>query len=147
MMQVMAGLPAGVVGVRAQGKVTKTDYERVVRPLLKKARKDKEKDMEKEGEGIRFVFEFAPSFKRYSFFGVLADLRTGLAYTKDFERCAVVSDSSVIRSLVKTLKFLVPYPVRIFNTGRVSQAVAWVAQKQEPRSQSGSPWHQNVPGF
>ncbi|MFT5079694.1 MAG: hypothetical protein ACI84E_000336 [Planctomycetota bacterium] len=50
MIERIEGLPAGVVGLRATGEVTKQDYELAVVPLFDALRA--------EGEPIRLLFHF-----------------------------------------------------------------------------------------
>lgn len=51
-------LPPGVVGVRAVGVVSKSDYERTFPPILNEARRF--------GNRIRFLYELGPEFEGFT---------------------------------------------------------------------------------
>ena len=55
MLERLQGLPEGIDGVKAVGRVSKEDYERVFEPLIDGARR--------EGRRIRLLYQFGPEFE------------------------------------------------------------------------------------
>ncbi len=119
MLERMQDLPAGIYGVRATGKVSKEDYDRIVAPLLEEARR--------EGRRIRFLYHFAPGFAGFTASGAWEDAEIGLRYLRLFERCAIVSDKDWIRGASRVVGTLLPCPVRVFRDIERDDAVAWLA--------------------
>jgi hypothetical protein len=99
-------MPNGIDGLRAEGKVTKDDYEEVIRPLLHDARRD--------GRRIRLLYEFAPDFEGFTAGAAWQDARIGLQYLRLFERVAVVSKVAWIRESAHLVGAMLPCPVRVF---------------------------------
>ena len=75
MLETLHNLPAGIVGVRASGTVTKDDYDRVVWPLLKSAHA--------EGKRVRLLYAFAPDFKAFTMGAGWEECTTGNEVSPD----------------------------------------------------------------
>jgi hypothetical protein len=118
MLELLTDLPPGVDGVRATGTVTRDDYTTVVRPLLESARE--------HGRRLRFLYDFAPEFSGFTPAAGLADARIGLTHLREFERCAVVTDSRLIRESARLVGAMLPCPVRTFPQAQRAQAVDWL---------------------
>jgi hypothetical protein len=118
MLERLTDLPAGVEGVRASGVVTKSDYERVMEPLLESARK--------EGRRLRFLYRLGPDFEALTPGAALQDGRLGLAYLKQFDACAIVSDLGWLAGSIELTRFLIPCPVRVFKNSAYAEASAWL---------------------
>jgi hypothetical protein len=119
MLERVLDLPAGIYGIRAAGKVSKEDYDRVVAPLLEEARR--------EGRRIRFLYHFAPEFTGFTPGGAWEDAEIGLRYLRLFERCAIVSDKEWILSATRAIGSLLPCPVKVFREAERDDAVAWLS--------------------
>lgn len=118
MLEKIANLPAGIVGVRATGPVSKADYEQVIEPLFDEARK--------KGEKIRLLYEFAPDFHGFSAGAAWEDARFGMAAVRQLAGCAVVTDIAWVRDSAKFVAFFLPCPVRVFPISTRSQAVEFL---------------------
>ena len=57
MLEILEGLPAGVAGLKAIGKVTDEDYTQVFEPMLDEARR--------EGRSLRRLYQFGPEFEGF----------------------------------------------------------------------------------
>jgi hypothetical protein len=123
MLRVIDKLPRGVYGVRAEGKVTREDYETVLNPLLEEARR--------KGERIRFLYRFGPEFESFTGGAAFEDARVGMQHLRLFERCAIVSDIGWIRESSKLVGSLMPCPVRVFGNEEWTEAVTWVSSSSE----------------
>lgn len=119
MLERVQDLPAGIYGIRATGKVSKQDYDRVVAPLLEEARRD--------GKRIRLLYHFAPEFSGFTAGGAWEDAEIGLRYLRLFERCAVVSDKDWVRGTSRVAGALLPCPVKVFREQERDDAVAWLS--------------------
>jgi len=118
MLERMQDLPGGIDGVKAVGRVSKEDYERVFQPLIDAARRD--------GRRIRLLYQVGPEFEGFSPGAAWEDAKLGLASLRMFEGCAVVTDIGWIREATRLAAFLMPCPVRVFpNAGR-DEALAWL---------------------
>jgi hypothetical protein len=119
MLERVLDLPAGIYGIRATGKVSKEDYDRVLAPLLEAARR--------EGRRIRFLYHFAPEFTGFTPGGAWEDAEIGLRHLRLFERCAIVSDKEWLRGTSRVVGTLLPCPVKVFHESERDDAVAWLS--------------------
>jgi len=123
MLERLENLPAGVDGVRAVGKVSKEDYERVFEPLIDEARR--------EGRRIRLLYQLGPEFDGFTPGGAWEDARLGLGALRLFDGCAIVSDVGWVRESARLVGFVLPCPVRVFENRARADAVAWLASLPE----------------
>ena len=123
MLRIIAGCPAGVIGIEAQGTVTLDDYERTIRPILDSAHR--------QGKRIRFLYQFGPHFDALTLGAAWDDFRLGLGYLLVFERCAVVSDVSWVCMGAGLMTHFMPCPVRTFKSMEMSQAIEWLSAPQQ----------------
>ncbi len=119
MLERIQDLPTGIYGLKAIGRVDKQDYEQVVRPMLKQARR--------KGHRVRFLYQFGPDFIGFTAGGALEDMLVGLKYLRSFERCAVVTDKDWISGTARAVGMLMPCPVKVFRNDHRQEAVAWLS--------------------
>jgi hypothetical protein len=113
MIERIEGLPAGVDGVRCNGKLTREDYDAVVVPLLE--------EVQREQRRLRCLVEMD------GFDGITPGaVRLGLRAMGSFDGCAVVSSLPWVGEVLRFVGFLLPYPVRVFPTDRRDEAIAWL---------------------
>lgn len=124
MLERIDNLPEHVWGLRAKGKVSKDDYDRVMLPLLEEARG--------QGKRIRFVYQLGPDFTGFTPGAAWEDFRIGLQYLRLFERCAVVTDIDWVRVATRGAAPLMTCPVKVFGNDGFQQAVDWLASTREP---------------
>lgn len=118
MLERLRDLPTGVYGLRASGRVSKEDYDRVLVPMLDEARA--------AGTRVRLLYHFATSFERFTPGGAWEDTRVGLQYLRLFERCAVVSEREWLRAATRAVGGLLPCPVRAFSENEWTEALTWL---------------------
>lgn len=123
MLERMKGLPAGVEGVRARGKVTRQDYEDVFAPLMDDARR--------EGRRIRVLYQLGPEFEGFTAGGAWEDARIGMQYLRLLERCAIVTDVGWIREATRLMGTMMPCPMKIFGNDDWQAAVTWLSGPAE----------------
>jgi SpoIIAA-like len=117
MIERIEGLPAGVDGVRCNGKLTREDYDAVVVPLLE--------EVQREQRRLRCLVEM-DGFDGITPGAAFEDVRLGLRAMGSFDGCAVVSSLPWVGEVLRFVGFLLPYPVRVFPTDRRDEAIAWL---------------------
>jgi hypothetical protein len=134
MLERLTGLPSGVEGVKAVGKVSKEDYDRVLEPMLNEARTD--------GRRIRFLYELGPDFEGFTPAAAWEDAKIGLRSMRLFDGCAIVSDTGWLREAARLAGFLMPCPVRTFRVQERASALEWLGSLPEAAGIS----HRLLPG-
>jgi hypothetical protein len=119
MIEPLEGMPPGVVGLRASGKVSAEDYRSVLAPTLDHALAEAKK--------IRLVYELGADYEGFESGGVWQDLRLGASHFNSFERMALVTDVDWMRHAANTLGFLMPGEIKVFPLAERDAAVAWAA--------------------
>jgi hypothetical protein len=113
-------LPATVVGVEAEGKVTSQDYEQVLVPAVEAARA--------AGDGkVRILYVLGREFPDYTAGAVWQDTKLGLGHLRSWERVAMVSDADWLRHSIAAFGWTIPGEVRVFGSDQLSEAREWVA--------------------
>ena len=125
MIRVIEGLPDGVVGLEAVGKVESADYKAIAAPAVTHA-------LERHPR-IRLIHVLDDRFTGYTAGGAWQDALLGLAHPRSFERIAVVTDSGSIRRLVKLAGWTIPGELRLFANRERDQAEAWASEGLEAR--------------
>ena len=124
MIELIEGLPDGVVGLEAVGQVTADDYERVAQPAIEQALKSHDR--------IRLVHVLGERVDGHSIRAVWKDATLGISHVRSFDRIAVVTDLESIRLLVKTAGWSVPGEIRIFAVGEREEAEDWAGEGLTP---------------
>jgi hypothetical protein len=117
MIERIEGLPAGIDGVRCNGKLTREDYDAVVVPLLD--------EVQREQRRLRCLVE-VDGFDGITPDAAFEDIKLGLRAMGSFDGCAVVSDLPWVGQALRLPGFLMPYPLRIFPVARRDEAVTWL---------------------
>ena len=118
MFEPIDGLGERTIAVRAVGRISGDDYQRVLAPALDAATAG--------GHKARLYIELGDAFEGYEAGGVAADAALGLGHLGAFERMAVVTDHRWIRDAVGLFGALIPGEVRVFPTGEAAGARVWV---------------------
>jgi SpoIIAA-like len=119
MIEPVEGLPPGVIGLRASGKVTAEDYKSVLAPTLDEALAG--------GGKLRLVYELGADYEGFESGGVWQDLRLGATHFNAFERMALVTDVDWMRHAANALGFLMPGEIKVFPLAERDAAAAWAA--------------------
>ena len=106
-----------VVGIRINGKIEKTDMEKITREMEEKL---------KSQEKLRIYVELQ-SFGGISFEAFIEDIKLGFSHLREFERKAVVSDKTWVAKLADWGGQLIPsMEVKHFTFEERDKALAWV---------------------
>lgn len=119
MIEELTGLPEGVVGLRAAGRLTVADYEQVIGPMIEQARRS-------DGR-LRCLIEIDDDFRGLTPAAVLDDIGMGIGTVGAYDGVAVVTDLAWIRTATEWVTFVVPFPTRTFPAGARSEAAQWLA--------------------
>jgi hypothetical protein len=124
MIELIEGLPAGVVGFEAVGKVSADDYDGVA-PAIEQALTRREK--------IRLIHVLGARFTGYTRGGMWRDAKLGLSHPFSFDRIAVVTDDESVQAQVKHGGWVVPGEIKLFSNTERAQAEAWVSADLEEK--------------
>jgi SpoIIAA-like len=119
MIEMLKGLPDGVVAAVAKGRVTKSDYDDVLIPAIDEAFQHRDK--------VRCYYELGRDFLGMDPGAVWEDFRIGIEHLSGWQRVAVVTDVDWIRLAINCFRFLVPGEIRIFPTSEAGEARLWIA--------------------
>jgi hypothetical protein len=121
MVERVEDMPAGTVGFRASGKLTRADYRQVMEPDLRAAAE--------RGE-IRMLFELT-SFDGLEPAAWFEDMKTGLGlgvgHHSAWKRSAIVTDVEWIAKAFRLFEWMTPGEVEIYGLDRLEDAKRWVA--------------------
>ena len=131
MVERVADLPAGVLGFRASGKMTRDEYREIMKPIYATLER---------GEKLNIYFELAGDFDGLDLGALWEDMKAagsvGLMHRSSWERMALVTDKDWIKHAVAVVGPLAPGELRLFEPALTVEAKAWIA---EPMSQTSSP--------
>jgi hypothetical protein len=123
MIEEIADMPAGTVGLRVWDEVTAEDYKDVLMPTVERA-------VEQHGD-IRLLFQAGPDFKRFTAGMIGTDVTKGLGFGMShwsaWKRMAVVTDVEWLRHAMQMLGWMTPGEARLFGLDEVDAAKDWVA--------------------
>lgn len=120
MFELIAGLPEGVIGFEAVGKIEATDYEDILMPALARGA---------AGGGVRLLFVLGDRFAGYSPGAIRED--AGLvSHANAWKRTAVVSDLGWVAHLSTAFGWMVPGKFKRFGLAELDAAIAWVAESE-----------------
>jgi hypothetical protein len=122
MVEKIDDAPAGTIGFRASGKLTKADYRDVLEPMLR--------DAAEKGE-IRMLFELT-DFHGLEPGAWYEDLKTGLGlgigHHSAWKRSAIVTDVEWVGKAFKLFAWMTPGEVKVYDDlNQRDEALSWVA--------------------
>ena len=117
MISKLDGLPAGVIGFEATGKIAAEDYRDVVLPALEQAAKTGE---------IRFLI-IMRDFDGISGGAIWQDLKIGIEHFRSWKRIALITDIEWMSHLTDLFGWMTPGETKTFPLDQRDQAIHWVA--------------------
>ncbi len=122
MVERIDDMPAGTIGFRASGKLTRDDYRQVMEPDLRAVA---------EAGDIRMLFVIE-SFDGLEPAAWFEDMKTGLGlgigHHSAWKRSAIVSDVEWLTKAFKFFAWMTPGEVEVFGLDRLDEAKSWVAE-------------------
>jgi hypothetical protein len=123
LIELIEGLPDGVVGLEAVGEVTSDDYSSVAFPAVEDALSRHKK--------ISLLHVLGERFTGYEAGGEWADAKLGVLHALSFRRIAVVTDFDHVRKQVKRAGWLVPGEMKLFSNAQRPEAEAWLSARSQ----------------
>jgi SpoIIAA-like len=120
MFKPISGLPEGVIGFEAVGKIEASDYEEVLMPAIARQSADGE---------VRLVLVLGDRFTGYSP-GAMKEDAGLVSHAKAWKRTVVVSDLGWVTHLSTAFGWMVPGKFKHFGLADRHAAIAWVAQAE-----------------
>jgi hypothetical protein len=121
MIERIEEMPAGTIGLRASGELTKEDYVEVLEPALREG--------VASGE-VRLVFVLT-DFDGLGSGAWIEDAKTGLnVWVRDhaaWKRFALVTDVEWVAKATRAFAWMAPGEVRVYDLGELDAAREWVA--------------------
>lgn len=117
MIKELDGMPTGVIGFEASGKLRAEDYRDVILPALQKAAASGE---------VRFLIVI-PDFGGMSGGAVWQDLKIGVEHLRAWKRIALVTDIEWMVQMTSLFGWMSPGETRHFSLAQRDEALAWVA--------------------
>jgi SpoIIAA-like len=122
MIEWLEDMPAGTIGFRAVGKLTREDYTEEMIPRLRKA---------VEAGDLRAVCVLGPDFHGLDASAMVEDVKSGfelsVGHRSAWTRMALVSDLDWIRKAVHVLGWMAPGELKLFRFDDLEEAKGWVA--------------------
>jgi hypothetical protein len=119
MIRVLDGMPEGVLGLQASGKLSAEDYTQVLIPAIAEATSG--------GAKLRVFMDFTEKFEGMEAGAVWEDLKTGIRDWGSWERIALVTDTAWMRDGLRMFAWAVPGQAKAFSSAERDNALAWVA--------------------
>lgn len=121
MIERIDDVPAGVIGLRASGKLTKDDYVNVMEPALKEAAETGE---------ARVLFVL-PDFDGLEPEALFEDMKTGLSVElknrSAWKKLAVVSGVDWVAKSMRLFAWAMPGELAVYEMDEMDKAREWVA--------------------
>ena len=121
MVEKLEDMPAGTVGFRATGELTRADYEDRFLPAIERAIASGE---------ARMLYAIGPGFEGIGPGAVGEDAKAefeALRHHEAWKRTAVVTDVGWIRDGIRLFAWMVPGEVKVFGLDDLDTAKGWLA--------------------
>ncbi|MEX0172297.1 STAS/SEC14 domain-containing protein [Streptomyces sp. LMG1-1-1.1] len=117
MIKKLEGMPSGVIGFEASGKLSAEDYRDTVLPALVEAAQ--------AGE-VRFLI-VVRDFGGMSGGALWQDLKVGVEHLRAWKRIALVTDIEWMTHVTSLFGWMTPGETRTFPVDKRDAAVTWVS--------------------
>ena len=118
MISELDGLPAGVIGFEASGKIAAEDYRDVVLPALEQAARTGD---------VRFLIVMR-DFDGISGGAIWQDLKMGIEHLHAWKRIALVTDIAWMSHMTDLFGWMTPGETKTFPLDQREQAIQWVSK-------------------
>lgn len=117
---VMDGYPDNVVAIRAEGTITRDDYEETLIPLIAEK-------IRTQGQ-IKLLYWCGKEFEGFTAGAMWDDARFGLMHLGDFLKIAFVTDVEWLRMSMKLFSPLLRMPAQVFHNAEIEDAKQWIVE-------------------
>jgi hypothetical protein len=119
MIEKLTRFPENSVASSCHGYETRRDYETVLRPAVKSARKSHRK--------VQLQYQVDADISGIEAGAMWEDFKVGAAHLLRWQRIALVTDVDWIRTTVRAYGFLAPRDVKVFPLAQTAFARDWVS--------------------
>ncbi|HEY7660794.1 MAG TPA: STAS/SEC14 domain-containing protein [Actinomycetota bacterium] len=123
MIEPIDGAPSGILAFKAVGTVEASDYEGVLTPAIEAA-------IAEHGK-VRLVYELGPEYEGYSAGAAWDDLKLWMPHLSTWERCAVVTDHTMMADAIRLFRPIMPGDIKVFPVSELDDALTWAAASLE----------------
>lgn len=120
MIEVMQGLPDGVLGFIGRGRVTSAEYRAVKTPCIEAGFAQHRK--------LRVLWLMGEDFRSFSPGAVWLDIALGLRHWRGWQRIALVTDTGWLRGVAHVFGVLIPGEFRLFPLRGLDEAQHWISE-------------------
>jgi hypothetical protein len=117
MIRILDGLPDGVIGFEASGKLTTEDFTQVLAPAVEGAARSGK---------IRILLDFGGDFDALEAGALWQDLKMGVRDWNAWERIALVTDHAWMRDGLNLFSWAVPGEAKAFPAAEREEAIRWL---------------------
>jgi hypothetical protein len=117
MIKMLDGMPEGVIGFEAGGKLEAEDYRDVVLPALERAA---------AAGDVRFLIVMR-DFGGMSGGAVWQDLKMGVEHLRKWKRIALVTDIDWVTHMTALFGWMTPGETKTFPLDQQDEAVKWAS--------------------
>lgn len=118
MITELSGLPVGVIGFEASGKLAAEDYRDVVLPAVERAA---------EAGDVRFLIVMR-EFDGMSGGALWQDLKTGIEHLHAWKRIALVTDIGWMTHATNLFGWMTPGETKTFALDEQDEAIRWLTE-------------------
>jgi len=120
MIDIMKDLPANVLGISAEGKITTDDYVKIIIPALE--------EKLKSNKTFRLLYYIGPDFTGIELGALFDDIKVATKHVSALERIAIITDNVMINSFAKMFRHFISAESRVFNNKDLEEAKKWIKE-------------------
>jgi len=110
----------GLLELRMKAPVTGRDYTETLIPALDRAIS--------QGARLRMLAVIEAEFSDFTLGAMLEDTRTGLRHWRGFDRIAIVTDNTLMKTAIAAFSVIMPCPVACFAMTELEDARRWLRE-------------------
>jgi hypothetical protein len=126
MIQQIEGLPSNIVGFKAMGEVTESDFTEIVMPKVKA--------LIYKTDSLNYLLVLETSISNFTIGAWMKDAVMGVKHLTKWNRAAIVSDVEAIRNFTNFFSFLMPGEFKGFEHKDLQLAIDWVSEKENSKN-------------
>ena len=116
----MENLPPNMVGFRATGEVTETDFTDIVMPKVK--------ELIEKTDKLNYMLVLDTSVKNFTAGAWFKDAIMGIKHLIKWNRAAIVSDVEAIRTFTNIFSVVMPGEFKGFEHKDLEAAISWTSE-------------------
>lgn len=119
MIEQLNDMPAGVVGFKATGKVTKDEFDNILIPAVDRLADNTGK--------LKYLFVLDTDISNMSMGAWYDDMKVGLKHLLQWKKIAIVTDQPGVNKFTDMAAHIMPGEVRSYTIAELEVAKSWLA--------------------